>query len=363
MRLLDQFRMKIEAQLKEHWVPVEASQPIPPQHGAALERMVRDVFDVMMTRQFRVGPLPDAFETEEILARLRACIASGKPITITLGFAAVKNQNAVAYHRADWAEFFALGHLAAWHNKVQKVYPPGLSIQLLFDDAALRMANQTRRCDMQLYMQSITKLIQAMNYGSLFPRPQTQSSFAWKYHFGVYQWAALRVRRWDRDPANREQLEKMNQAAARNLFIKPGLTPFEHARRIHQASHRYRVYWEALQLVGFTKSRHRLFATYLDGTQLHVPQPAALHLTALDKGQVTQPWQGEGILMDNDHGSWEPDVLTAQRQKQVKTLTIRGLQVINLQGFNTITLAEPIFPTKPTVTLIDKAKEAILSHR
>ena len=47
--------------------------------------------------------------------------------------------NAV-YLQADWAEFFALCHLAAWHNKVQAVYPPGLCLRVMFDDATLVIA-------------------------------------------------------------------------------------------------------------------------------------------------------------------------------------------------------------------------------
>src|SRR5262249_44690628 len=152
-----------------------------------------------------------------------------------------------------------------------------------------------------------------------------QSRFSWLFHFGVYELARLRVRRWERDTGNREQLERMTEAARRNVLLPSGLTPMEQERHIRAASHRYRVYWEALQLSGFTRGRSRLVAMYLDGSQHHLPQVVALHLTTLDKGQVTQPWQGEGGLLENGHGKLEPFVLTSSRRVRFNTIAVDGL--------------------------------------
>jgi len=64
---------------------------------------------------------------------------------------------------------------------------------------------------------------------------------------------------------------------------------------------------------------------YLDGRQHHIPQQVALHLTSLDKGQVTQPWQGAGALIDNEHGKLEPTVLTRGRQERYHIRMVTGL--------------------------------------
>ena len=53
----------------------------------------------------------------------------------------------------------------------------------------------------------------------------------------------------------------------------------ERRRRCEEAAHRYRVYWEALQLSGFSRLGHKLIAMYLDGHQHHLRAPAALHNT------------------------------------------------------------------------------------
>jgi hypothetical protein len=73
----------------------------------------------------------------------------------------------------------------------------------------------------------------------------------------------------------------------------------------------------------------------------------ALHLTTLDKGQVTQPWQGEGILASNGHGKWEPGVMTAGRRQKWRSFIIDQLNIINLPGFDRIALAEAMPGSKP----------------
>jgi hypothetical protein len=325
--------------LRRHWV-----KPVPPQTLASLssqriDHYARAALDVILTRQYRVGPLPEPLIYQELLERVRFFVAQGKPITITVGYGPLKNQNAVPYSAADWAEFFALTHLASWHNKVQKVYPPGLTIQIVFDDTTLVMANHADKSLMRSYMSSIAGLIKALGYESIFHPPFAQSRFSWIFLFGMYLLARWRVWQWERHPSRRALIERMDQAAARNLVLPANLTPKQHDKAIRKASHRYRVYWEALQLSGITRSKKRIIAMYLDGNQHHIRQMVALHLTTLDKGQVTQPWQGEGVLMDNGHGKWEPCVLTAGRRQRSRTTTINNLDLISFPGFDQIKVA------------------------
>ena len=133
----------------------------------------------------------------------------------------------------------------------------------------------------------------------------------------------------------------MLEFARRNVVVPEGLDAAAQERYLQDASHRYRVYWEALQLVGFSRRRFRLVAMYLDGTQHHLRQQIALHLTSLDKGQVTQPWQGEGALLDNGHGRLEPIVLTAGRRQRHEMVQVDGLDLLPMTGFNRIAIAWP----------------------
>jgi len=67
----------------------------------------------------------------------------------------------------------------------------------------------------------------------------------------------------------------------------------------------------------------------------------ALHLTTLDKGQVTQPWQGVGVLVDNGHGSLLPSVLTGGRQQRYETRSVEDLRLVPGEAFERITVARP----------------------
>lgn len=338
-RIDDEQARRVRETITHHWVKPAPSVPMAAPGSAEAERVARNALDVMLTRQYRVGPLPGPDILEQLLQRVRHFVALGQPIKVMIGYGPLKNPNAVPYSRADWAEFFALGHLVSWHNKVGKVYPPGLRIQIVFDDATLVLANRADPALMRSYMTSVAGLVRALGYDHVFLPPIPQSKYAWILHLGVFAVARWRVWRWERDPANRDLIERMDQAAARNVYLPPGLTLAQQDRFIRGASHRYRVYWEALQLTGVTRSKKRLTAMYLDGAQHHRRQAVALHLTTLDKGQVTQPWQGEGALLDNGKGLWEPCVLTAARRQRYQMTLLNGLELIPYTGFGSIRLA------------------------
>src|SRR5207302_2273280 len=129
--------------------------------------LARQVLDTMLTRQYRVGPLPPPEVYAHLLKRVRRCVQRGQPIKVTLGYGPLKNQHSVSYSRADWAEFFALCHLVAWHNKVQAIYPPGLRIKICFDDSTLVMANHADQQLMASYMTSFPELIRALGYETI----------------------------------------------------------------------------------------------------------------------------------------------------------------------------------------------------
>lgn len=341
MPATERLRVQALAAIEAHLVRAAPSLPLAARDSAGAAKLSKQVLDTILTRQFRVGPLPGGAVYAGLLERVRRRVDRGERIYITIGYGPLKNQNAVPYSRADWAELFALTHLAALHNKVQAVYPPGLLFRIVFDDSTLLMANRVDRRLIKSYIASIGDLIQALGYRDLFRPTMRQSSFSWLLNFGFYQIAARRVRRWETDPANREKLAEMHESARRNLSLPAGLSPDETERCVVGAAHRYRVYWEALQLSGLTRSRRRIIAMYLDGTQHHIPQTVALHLTTLDKGQVTQPWQGEGMLLDNGHGKLEPFVMTAGRRPRYQTQLLDGLAAIQHSHFDRIAVAFP----------------------
>jgi hypothetical protein len=329
-------RERVQATVEQRWVRPE----IPPNDyriaPEQVDEVARQVLIAMLARPFRVGRFPADDEYAKLLARVQHWVRRGQPIHIRLGYAPMKNLNVVQHSRADWAEFFALCHLCSWHNKVQAIYPPGLRIKIVFDDSTIDMANRPSRHHMKSYMSSIPPLIRAMKYDSFIVGTMRQSSFAWLFHFGFYQIARYRVRRWDRDPANQEALARMDQFASRNGLLPEGLDAAEQDRYWREASQRYRIYWEALQLSGLSRIGSNIVAMYLDGSQHHIRQQAALHLRTLSKEQITQPWQGEGALRDNNKGKLVPVVFTSGRAARMETCEVSALDILPLEGFDSI---------------------------
>jgi hypothetical protein len=329
-------RERVRQTLKQHWIKPDTPDDSFAVPRSQVDMVSRAALDNMLTRPFRVGPLPSPEVYNELLVRVRRKVRRGQPIHVTVGYAPLKNLHAVQFSRAEWAEFFALCRLAVWHKKVQSVYPPGLRIRIAFDDSTLIIANHADKQAINSYIESIERLIPALSLERLIVSTIRHSAFAWLFYLGLYQLAACLVRRWERNPANQVQLERMVEFARRNVVLPSTLPPEHSERYIRQASHRYRVYWEALQLSGVTHTRGTIVAMYLDGGQHHIRQSVALHLTSVDKGQVTQPWQGEGVLLDNGHGKLEPFVLTAGRRERYLVETVAGLDVLPGSPFDHI---------------------------
>jgi hypothetical protein len=334
-------RVHVAEVIRKHWVPPRICHDPAPIPVGQVEEQARAVLDAMLTRSFRVGPLPPAETCDQLLERVRRHVRRSRSIAVTVGYGPLKNPNTVSESRADWAEFFALCHLVAWHNKVQAIYPPGLSLNIAFDDTTLVMANHADKSRIASYTRSVAELIRTLGFAPVLSASLRHSSFAWLFHFGLYQIARYRVRRWEQDPVHREQMERMALYARRNVLLPDGLSLAKQEEYLRAASHRYRVYWDALQLSGLTHSKKRLIAMYLDGSQHHLRQAVALHLTTLDKGQVTQPWQGAGGLVDNGHGALVPFVLTGGRQQRYETRSVEGLRVVPGEAFARITVARP----------------------
>jgi hypothetical protein len=229
-----------------------------------------------------------------------------------------------------------------------------MSIRIILDDATLLWANRGDIRLMDSYRHSLTELIRALGFERVLKPPARLLRLSWIC--GVfYPLAEWRVRRWERDPAHRDQIEHMAAAAQRNVSSPAGCTPERRERAAREAAHRYRVYWEALRMSGMSGGKRRIIALYLDGSQHHIRQPVTLHLTTLDKGQVTQPWQGEGGLRDNGHGRLEPYVLTAARRQQSLIRVVEGLDLIPLPGFDRIAVAWSSTPTPTEPESVERA--------
>src|SRR5271157_5356081 len=228
----DGLRARVVETIHAHWAAPRAGADLGRVSAAEADRLARAALDAMLTRPFRVGVRPGPEIYDQLLRRVRRSVGHGRAIPITLGYGPMKNPNAASESRADWAEFFALNHLINWHNKVQTVYPPGLAIRIVFDDSTLIIANRADPSQITSYIASIRALIGVLKCGRVLLPPMRQSSFAWLFHLGVYPLARWRVRQWERDPAHRDQMKHMSEAACRNMALPPGFDPRQQERLV-----------------------------------------------------------------------------------------------------------------------------------
>jgi hypothetical protein len=350
-------RHRVIDTLRKRWIKPSPNATCLRPPKDQVERVSRAVLDTMLTRPFRNSKFPAEEDYVRQLNCVRHWVQRGRPIRVNMGYAPMKNLNAARFSRADWAEFFALSHLCAWHNKAQAVYPPGLKIKIVFDDAAVGMANRPDRVQMDSYINSVGRLISALGYDSFIRGIGRHSSFAWLFHLGPFYCARLHLWLWERNPANQAIIRKMDNYARRNLILPTGLSIEEQDRLCRGASHRYRLYWETLLIALWVQRTtffgNSLIAMYLDGSQHHIPLKGALHLTTLGKGQITQPWQGEGALGDNGYGQLVPLVLTTSRRANAAGMEVINLDLIPLEGFDRIEVSS--VPTAGTADPDDEA--------
>src|SRR5947209_5825547 len=98
-------RAHIMEVMRRRWVrpaPPMARYRVP---AAEVDALARAVLDAMLTRPFRIGPLPSDAEYAWLLTCVGHWIRRGRPVQVTLGYAPLKNLNTAPASRADWAEF------------------------------------------------------------------------------------------------------------------------------------------------------------------------------------------------------------------------------------------------------------------
>ena len=82
-------RCRVQEVLRRHWVRPHAAEPFdlgaltrPRSPDQQVEQLARTALDTMLTRQYRVGPLPSPEMYEQFLAPIRRFVRNGKRTSI-----------------------------------------------------------------------------------------------------------------------------------------------------------------------------------------------------------------------------------------------------------------------------------------
>jgi hypothetical protein len=284
-----------------------------------VEPTTRRVAEVLLGSRFCRKPRPTAEIQRVIVGKVRFYVRRAKPVRLTLGFSPLKNLNAVEKNRPEWAEAFSFHQLARLDMAVQQVYPPGLRVRVTCDDALVRWVNRVPARMMREYMDGLRELIARLDLEYLIDGVAPLSRYTPLLHLAFcFTRAKWRMRRWEANPANREAIETMDRHAFKNLLPTPGLSDEARWEQARRASHRYRVFWEALELSQLPRLQRPIMTLYSGERGL-------LRLFSLCKGNITQPWQGEGCLRRNESGELVPFVLTQERKNAYRAQWAEGL--------------------------------------
>lgn len=289
-----------------------------------VERISNDVLDVMLQDRFIKRPKPNDEVRAIALKKISSFVKKSKPIGLSVGFNGVKNLNAVDYNKADLAELFSFYQLVNLNNAIQEVYEPGTDIRIAADDFIQMKVNNVKKTVTEEYIKSLEHLINSLGIDSVITGVKKVSTYK-ALILPHYFRARKAVAKFEANPENVEMIEMTRVHARRNLYFESGESEQEKEAIIRRAAHEYLVFWSALQLSKIAKLQPRLLLMYNK-------REGFIQINTVYKGNITQPWQGEGCLEDIK-GKLIPQVLTQLRRdiyniKHVYGISIKGLEHI-----------------------------------
>lgn len=244
---------------------------------------------VLQVKRFSSCKSKDASILHAVVAR---AAKERRPVPITILCGPLKNRKLNRAQHPDWAEIFQYAQLARYHQAIQEVYPLGIEIELLLDDARAEYANQVPRNIFEEYAQGVSSLLASLQLSSwirissLYP---VYEQLQVRSYFNI----ANRLSQKVFDTYSEEDLAEVTRNAWEN--IDDAVDPQEAVRR-------YFVAQKAESLAGFWNNDERIILRY-------GRSPASVQrLWSVRKGSSDLPWQGIGGVAQFEDKEFRPCV-------------------------------------------------------
>lgn len=268
----------------------------------------RTVLEILTSKRF-CHKKPDSGLMKILSKRLEERIKKNEPVILNILHGPRKNPNATSINYAEWAELFTLHQLARLYYRIKSVYKPSLKIRIFCDDARAIAVNNYDPKSTEEYIQSLRELIRILRLEGVIEVIQFNKIYN-QYNVADYlSDAEERIRKWELDKRNKERIVEMDEHCRKNIIL-PSTSSQEIKNKIKNSSHLFRVYFEAETLAGIYDIPD-IWATYRK-------EHGFLLIYSLTKGNITQPWQGEGCLRLLPCGKIIPYVLTQARKEKLK---------------------------------------------
>lgn len=295
-----------------------AARPVFPaslksRRGQTLAEQAQAVYAKLTSCQF-CRQRPD--DVAGFLATIQTAMARQTPIACILGHGPLKNPNNTPAPTADWAECFTYGQLLRLNRAIAALYPPGLSVELILDDARAQAANGVSPTLTQVYHESVERLIGADVFAGVIRRATPIGELYRAFDHARYlPQAHAHIDRWMADPQHAESLALYRSHARTNLPAWRLREAADPEAVIDAAVHRYLTWYEAEKRCGLWHRPDTIALRYS-------PHVGACQIFTLRKGSVSQPWQGQGALQVCGPDRFDPTLLTRARRENTHTVAM-----------------------------------------
>lgn len=117
--------------------------------------------DLMIgTKQIRYGALPSTANYTHLVNTLDARVATGRPITLTVMWGAMKAYDHFDIRSCDLLDLMALKRLMCLNEAVKRIYSPGIEVKIIWEDLTEQL---TTGKDSTAYLLNFRELLAALD--------------------------------------------------------------------------------------------------------------------------------------------------------------------------------------------------------
>ncbi len=268
------------------------------------------IYSIITNKQFRSGPLPSEATRNLVLEVIQQHIIKGLPVNIFQFWGGAKNPN-LPLIQAELCEFATLNNLKHLNDEVSKVYAPGLKIFIFPGDERIHHVNKIPSAHTESYVQSLIRLTNHFKgLFSVIPVSTLYQKYAEDFNFSL-QNAKKKI---GDEIYSKPGFDHLVANARKNITVADLNSEEEIDLRSFEAAKDYIIYRVAEEeakifrdfadSIRFSFIRFSPFySVYKDYLplieEIRPGLNCVLHLYTGSKGNITQPWQAIGKIVEN----------------------------------------------------------------
>jgi hypothetical protein len=281
--------------------------------------LTRKVLFAFQVKRFSSCRCLDETRTEKMISK---AVTASLPIPVTIVCGPLKNRRLKTSQSPDWAEFFQYVQLTRFHRSILEIYPPGLQVKLLLDDARAEYANKVPRDVFLQYKEGVQTLLESLSLGSWL---QASSLFPIYDDLEVTRYLPIAQAEVHNifDTSTDQELADVTRNAWENN---------DDNTDAQEAVRRYLIAQKAETLAGLWDYDESIFLRYGRA-------PLSLQrLWSVRKGSSDLPWQGIGGIALFQDGEYRPCVW-----QQYRSCSLRPLAAIPVSHTAVLPSTIPLF--------------------